>query len=168
MVYDNIVLIGFMGSGKTAVGKILARYLHKNFVDVDSVIEKEQGASISEIFADKGEEHFRALEQKCINELAQNKGQVIATGGGLPIYNSLPEKSLIVYIDADFDVILNRLPAKEHAKRPLLQNESRARTLFEQRTDTYKELATLRVDANQSIQTFIHVIVDFILDKRVL
>ena len=168
MVYDNIVLIGFMGSGKTSVGKILARYLHKDFVDVDTVIEKEQNSSVSDIFENKGEEHFRALEQKCMNELTQNKGQVIATGGGLPIYSTVPQNSLVVYIDADFDVILARLPAKEHAKRPLLQDESRARTLFNQRIDTYKELATLRVDANQSIQTFIHVIVDFVLDQRVL
>jgi len=167
-VYENIVLIGFMGSGKTSVGKILARYLHKDFVDVDTVIEKEQNASINELFENKGEANFRGLEQKCIDALAQNKGQVIATGGGLPIYSTLPPKSLVVYIDADFDVILHRLPTKEHAKRPLLQDESRARTLFEQRVDSYKELATLRVDANQTIQTFIHVIVDFVLDKRVL
>ena len=168
MVYDNIVLIGFMGSGKTAVGKILARYLHKKFVDVDQTIEAEQKSSITEIFTDKGEDHFRALEQTAINELTQKKGQVIATGGGLPIYSSISEKSLIVYIDADFDVILKRLPKKERDKRPLLEDESKAKALFNDRINTYKELATFRVDANQSIQTFIHVIVDFVLDKRVL
>ena len=157
-----------MGSGKTAVGKILARYLHKKFVDVDAVIEAEQNASITEIFENKGEAYFRGLEQKCIDKLTQKKGQVIATGGGLPIHSSISEKSLIVYIDADFDVILNRLPTKERDKRPLLQDESRAKALFAERIDTYKELATFRVDANQSIQTFIHVIVDFVLDKRVL
>jgi len=168
LVYENIVLIGFMGSGKTSVGKTLARYLHKDFVDVDSVIELEQNASINEIFKDKGEESFRLLEQKCINEITQKKGQVIATGGGLPIHSSIADNSLIVYIDADFDVILNRLSQKEHAKRPLLQDETRARTLYAQRIDRYKELATLSVDANQKIQIFIHVIVDFILDQRVL
>ena len=168
MVYDNIVLIGFMGSGKTTVGKVLSRQLFKDFVDVDTVIETEQNASVTEIFKNKGEEHFRALEQKCINELTKKKGQVIATGGGLPIYSTISEKSLIVYIDADFDVILKRLPAKEHAKRPLLQDESRAKALFDQRIGTYKELATFSVDANQSVNTFIHVIRDFILDQRVL
>ena len=166
-MYDNIVLIGFMGSGKTSVGKILARQLHKKFVDVDSVIEKEQNSSINDIFKNKGEEYFRSLEQKCINELAQSSGQIIATGGGLPIYSSIPEKSLIIYIDADFDVILKRLPVKEHAKRPLLQDESRARALYEERINTYKELSIFSVDANQTIQTFIHVIVDFVLDQRV-
>ena len=168
MVYDNIVLIGFMGSGKTSVGKVLARQLFKDFVDVDTTIEAEQNSSVSEIFEAKGEEYFRDLEQKCINELTQKTGQVIATGGGLPIFSVIAEKSLIVYIDADFEVILNRLSAKERDKRPLLQDEARAKTLFDQRIDTYKEQATFSVDANQSISTFIHVIRDFILDKRVL
>jgi len=157
-----------MGSGKTSVGKSLSRQLHKDFVDVDTVIEEEQKASINEIFDAKGEEHFRALEQACINTLTQKKGQVIATGGGLPIYSTIPENSLIVYIDADFDVILERLSDRERAKRPLLQDESRARALFDQRIDTYKELATYRVDANQRIPVFIHLIRDFILDRRVL
>jgi len=157
-----------MGSGKTSVGKSLARQLHKKFMDVDTVIEKEQGSSITEIFESKGEEYFRSLEQKCIDELTQKTGQVIATGGGLPIYSSIPEKSLVVYIDADFDVILKRLSTKERDKRPLLQDTSRAKALFDERINTYKELANFRVDANQSIQTFIHVIFDFILDQRVL
>lgn len=167
MVYDNIILIGFMGSGKTTVGKILARQLEKKFMDVDSVIEKEQNSSVIEIFDNKGEEFFRSLEQKCINELTKSTGQVIATGGGVPIYSTIPENSLVVYIEADFDNIMKRLSAKEHAKRPLLQDEIRARGLFEERIGRYKELATFTVDANQKIQTFIHVIVDFILDKRV-
>jgi shikimate kinase len=167
-VYDNIVLIGFMGSGKTSVGKILARKLYKNFEDVDTVIEAEQNASVNEIFADKGEEYFRGLEAECMERLTQKKGQVISTGGGLPIYSKISEKSLIVYIDADFDVILERLSKRERAKRPLLQDEVRARALFEERIDTYKAQATFIVDANQTIPTFIHMIVDYILDKRVL
>ena len=157
-----------MGSGKTTVGKILAKKLYKNFVDVDSIIEAEQEASVSDIFKTKGEEYFRGLEQKCIHKLTQSKGQVIATGGGLPIYSTISKKSLIVYIDADFTVILQRLSAKEREKRPLLQDESTAKTLFEQRINRYKELATFSVDANQSVATFIHVIYDYILDKRVL
>jgi shikimate kinase len=157
-----------MGSGKTSVGKILARQLFKEFIDVDTIIEKEQNASVSDIFKNKGEKYFRTLEQECINKLTQKKGQLIATGGGLPIYSSIPKKSLIIYIEADFDVILNRLSKKERSKRPLLQDETRAKDLFEQRIDTYKTLATFSVDANQKIATFIHVIRDFILDKRVM
>jgi len=157
-----------MGSGKTSVGKALARQLHKKFADVDTVIEKEQQRSISEIFEIEGEEYFRILEQKCIDQLTQQTGQVIATGGGLPIYSSISDKSLIVYINADFEVILDRLPAKERDKRPLLQDRQRAKKLYDERIDTYKELADFSVDANQSIPTFIHVIFDYILDQRVL
>jgi len=157
-----------MGSGKTSVGKSLARQLYKNFVDVDSIIEAEQNSSITDIFENKGETYFRSLEQKCINELTQKTGQIIATGGGLPIYSSIPEKSLIINIDADFNVILERLSTKERNKRPLLQDESRARALFDQRIDTYRELAHFSVDANQRIPVFIHLIYDFILDQRVL
>jgi len=167
-VYDNIILIGFMGSGKSSVGKILAKQIFKSFIDVDTVIEKEQNASITEIFNTKGEAYFRQLEQECINKLTQNKGQVIATGGGLPIYSTIAPKSLVVYINADFDVILNRLSKREYEKRPLLQDESRARALFEERKERYALQATLVVDANQTIPTFIHVIRDFVLDQRVL
>jgi len=168
VVYDNVVLIGFMGSGKTSVGKALARGLFKTFVDVDSTIEKEQNATISELFSRDGEEYFRLLEQKCINKLTQKTGQIIATGGGLPIFSTIPEKSLIINIDADFEVILKRLSIKERAKRPLLQDESVAKALFEARKERYRELAHFSVDANQSIPTFIHVALDYILDRRVL
>ncbi len=157
-----------MGSGKTSVGKILARKLYKGFVDVDTVIEAEQGCSVTEIFENKGEAYFRSLEQKCINALTQKKGQVIATGGGVPIHSTIPDKSLIVYIEADFDVIVDRLNVRERAKRPLFNDEKKAKALFDARIDTYKELATFSVDANQKIPVFIHVIVDYILDKRVL
>ena len=71
LVYDNVVLIGFMGSGKTSVGKILAKYLFKDFVDVDTLIEAEENASVTEIFEAKGEEYFRNLEQECMNKLTQ-------------------------------------------------------------------------------------------------
>jgi len=168
LVYDNIVLIGFMGSGKTAVGRTLSKKLFKDFVDVDAVIEAEQGCSIAEIFERDGEAYFRTLEQKCINELTAKKGQIIATGGGVPIHSTISDKSLIVYLDADFDVIVDRLSARERAKRPLFDNEQRARALYDARIDTYKELATYSVDANQVIPTFIHMIVDYVLDKRVL
>ena len=157
-----------MGSGKTTVGKVLARKLFKTFADVDTIIEAEQNSSVSEIFKTKGEEYFRTLEQKCIDTLTQRKGQIIATGGGLPIYSTIPDKSLIINIDADFDIIMKRLTKKERDKRPLLENESKAEALYDQRIDTYRDVAHFSVDANQSVPTFIHVIFDYILDKRVL
>ena len=157
-----------MGCGKTSVGKILARQLQKKFKDVDDIIEKEQNSSISDIFQNKGEEYFRSLEQKCIDELAQKKGQVISTGGGLPIYCTIPEKSLVIYIETGFHVILNRLSKEERDKRPLFHDESVAKALFDERINIYKEKARFSVDADQSIQLIVHCLVDFILDQRVL
>jgi len=168
LVYDNIVLIGFMGCGKTSVGKILARQINKKFMDIDNLIEKEQNSSVSDIFENKGEEYFRGLEQKCINELTQKTGQVISTGGGLPIYSSISEKSLVIYVETEFDVILNRLSVKERDKRPLFYDEPSARALFNKRIHIYKEQSNFSIDATQSIQTYIHVLVDYILDQRVL
>jgi len=168
LVYDNIILIGFMGCGKTSVGKILARQINKKFKDVDQIIEKEQNCSVAEIFQTKGEEYFRSLEQKCINELAESTGQVISTGGGLPIYSKIPDKNLIIYVETEFDVILNRLSVKERDKRPLFYDEPSARALFNERIGTYKEKSNFSIDATQSIQVYIHVLVDHILDKRVL
>lgn len=167
-MYDNIVLIGFMGCGKTSVGKILARQINKNFKDIDQIIEKEQGSSVSEIFESKGEEYFRSLEQKCINNLTKSTGQIISTGGGLPIYSSISDKSLIVYVETEFDVILNRLSIKERDKRPLFYDEPSARALFNERIGVYKEQSHFSIDATQSIQTYIHVLVDYILDQRIL
>ncbi len=157
-----------MGCGKTSVGKILARQLQKPFKDVDSIIEKEQDSSISEIFQNHGEEYFRTLEQKCIDELTQKKGQVISTGGGLPAFCSIPEKSLVIYIETGFEVILNRLSTKERNKRPLFYDEARAKALFDERIHIYKDRAIFCVDADQSIQLIVHVLVDFILDQRIL
>lgn len=168
MVYDNIVLIGFMGCGKTSVGKILARQIGKKFKDIDQLIEQEEESSVSEIFENKGEEYFRSLEQKCINKLTQSTGQVISTGGGLPIYSSIAEKSLVIYVETEFDNILNRLNKKERDKRPLFYDEPSARALFNERIGTYKEKANFSIDATQSIQTYMHVLVDYILDQRIL
>lgn len=156
-----------MGCGKTSVGKILARQLQKKFMDIDNLIEVEQKSSVLDIFQNKGEEYFRGLEQKCINELTQKTGQVISTGGGLPIYSSISKKSLVIYVETEFDVILNRLSVKERDKRPLFYDESRAKALFNERINIYKEQSNFSIDATQSIQTYIHVLVDFILDQRV-
>ncbi|MEA1982471.1 MAG: shikimate kinase [Campylobacterota bacterium] len=167
-MYENIILIGFMGCGKTSVGKILARQLHKKFKDVDDVIEAEQGMSITEIFETKGEEYFRQLEQECINKLTKAKGQIISTGGGLPVYSTIPDKSLIIYIETGFHVILNRLDTKERDKRPLFYDETKAKALFDERIGTYKEQAKFCVDADQTIQLIVHVLADYLLDQRIL
>ena len=79
----NIVLVGFMGSGKTTVGKLLAEQTGMPLVDMDTQIEERAGKTINEIFAQDGEPHFRALEREMAQELASKTGQIISTGGGI-------------------------------------------------------------------------------------
>ena len=77
---DNVILVGFMGAGKSSVGRILARRLGRCFVETDEMITATEGRSIPEIFAEKGEAHFRALEDEVVRLLALKRGDVIATG----------------------------------------------------------------------------------------
>lgn len=118
----NIVLIGFMGTGKTSTGKVLAQRLGKAFIDMDSRIEEEQGVSIPEIFETKGEPHFRQLEKDLVKKLSERANAVISTGGGTikdPENVALLKKSgLIVCLTASPEVILERTERK--GERPVL------------------------------------------------
>jgi shikimate kinase len=79
----NIYLVGFMGSGKSTVGKILAEKLNMNFIDIDKLIEEKEEMKIKDIFEQKGESYFRELERKQIEAIVNQKGLVVSTGGGL-------------------------------------------------------------------------------------
>ena len=101
----NIVLIGMMGSGKTTVGKLLARRLRRPLVDTDALIEERDGRSIPDIFARDGEDAFRALELELALELGRQEGLIIACGGGLPIQAeaiaALKQNGLVFWLDRD-------------------------------------------------------------------
>jgi len=118
----NIYLTGFMGTGKTTVGKILARKLGKEFIETDALIEQEQGKKIVDIFSDKGEGYFRGLENRLIKELASKKDLVISCGGGLicnEVNLELLKKTGVVFsLMARSEVIYER--TKKYTHRPLL------------------------------------------------
>ena len=121
----RIYLIGFMGSGKSSIGKKLANLLHFDFVDTDAEIERLIGKSIAQIF-DAGEEHlFREQERMLIAKLSQRDNIVVATGGGTPCYFDnmyrMNESGLTVYLHANPKILKQRL-IKQKSKRPLLQN----------------------------------------------
>src|SRR3990170_8688482 len=122
----NIVLIGFMCCGKTEVGKILADKLGYTFIDTDSIIEKKMGKSISEIFHEYGEEHFRGLETGVVKELSGIRGCVISTGGGVVINRenilNLKKDGLMVWLKASPKTIYERV--KSEYRRPLLRVEN--------------------------------------------
>ncbi len=118
-----IFLIGFMGSGKSFTGRVLAEELNYDFVDMDSAIESLEGRSIKEIFEKEGEEYFRKLEQKSIQGLQLDKNVVVATGGGAPCFydniEAMNKKGLTVFLNPPTNVIVDRL-INEKDKRPLL------------------------------------------------
>lgn len=118
----NIILIGFMGSGKSTVGKELASKLQRSFVDSDAWIEVQAGASISRIFESDGESVFRKWEQQFVNQLNNTNG-IIACGGGLPCFNDLmaelKQKGTVVYLKATVETLVGRLKS-EREDRPLL------------------------------------------------
>src|SRR5919201_3601218 len=112
MPYPNLVLTGFMGTGKTSVGCALARVLQREFVDMDEVIAAREGAPISEIFARRGEEYFRRRERELCMELAARENLVIATGGGALVDAANRAQfahANIICLDASLDEILQRL-----------------------------------------------------------
>ena len=151
----NIVLCGFMGSGKTAVGKQLSRLTSLNYVDIDNYIERKTGKTISEIFAESGEQYFRDLEYEAAKELSLKKGYVISAGGGTLLYERnvqvLKESCTVIFLDVPLSAIKYRL--RNDTKRPLLQRPDKDRLmeeLYNQRLPLYKEAADYRVDGTKS------------------
>ncbi len=118
----NLALVGFMGTGKSSVGRLAADALHFTFLDTDRVIEARAGAAISEIFAQQGEPVFREWERRIVEELTRRTKTVIATGGGLPVNESnlasLKTHALVVCLWASAEVIFGRV--RHHGHRPLL------------------------------------------------
>ena len=126
-----IVLVGLMGAGKSSVGRRLAEKLDSPFVDADHEIEVAAGKSISEIFADHGEDYFREGERRVIMRLLENGKQVLATGGGAYMNSESRERirdlGISVWLKADLDLLLKRVAKRND--RPLLREEDPAKVL---------------------------------------
>jgi len=124
---DNVILVGFMGAGKSSVGRILAARLGRCFVETDEMITATEGRPIPEIFAEKGEAHFRALEDEAVRLLALKRGDVIATGGGLPCregrLDALRAIGTVVWLSGDFETLYER--ALRGGDRPMLSGKTR-------------------------------------------
>jgi shikimate kinase len=163
----NIALIGFMGTGKTSVGRLVADLLHFEFLDTDDVIQTQQGLTVTEIFSTAGEPAFRKLEQKLVGELASRTKTVIATGGGLPTHPenlaSLKTHALVVCLWASPEKIWERVKNQTH--RPLLHApdpQQKIRELLAVREPFYKqadvllntELRSVREVAQQVVHQF--------------
>src|SRR5438128_3861477 len=124
---DNVILVGFMGAGKSSVGRLLARRMGRCFVETDDMITAREGRSIPAIFAERGEAHFRSLEEETVRLLALKSGDVIATGGGLYCREGRPEAlraiGTVVWLTGSFDVLYER--ARRVGERPMLAGRTR-------------------------------------------
>lgn len=147
-IQKHIFLIGFMGSGKSTVGALLAERLNLPFLDTDKEIEKKEGKSVNEIFSKDGEAVFRKMEMDFLGGLKSQSPSVIAVGGGLPtIENALPlmhEIGLVIYLNTSLLTLLKRL-REEKDQRPLLRDLTDAEfhpfveDLLSQRVHYYKQ-----------------------------
>ncbi len=137
----HVYLTGFMGSGKTTVGRELAERLGRSFVDLDGVIEAREGVTIAEIFETRGEAEFRRLESAALCDLDDSSPKVVATGGGIVGIEEnrrwMSRHGIVVWLDIDFEAIVERLGPAEAAKRPLFEDLHQARALFERRQREY-------------------------------
>ncbi len=151
----NIVLIGFMGSGKSSIGRLLAKEKRSYFLDTDSMIESAEGKSIQDIFDEMGEEYFRNLEKETVSWLKNNvKDAVISTGGGMLVYcEELQDIGKIVYLQVPFKTILSRMSKEELVKRPLFKDIKKAEELYKERNEIYKKRADLVIDADTDLQS---------------
>lgn len=156
MTMRNLVLVGFMGSGKTDAGKLAAARLGMKFVDMDNVIERRHNQTISLIFETKGEAHFRKQERALVRELADEENQVIATGGGVVLdannLRDLGRTGVVICCWVDAGVAHERTKDAKH--RPLLgllgtdaDRRKRVETVLNEREPLYKAIP-LRIDTS--------------------
>lgn len=122
-IFNKVFLVGYMGSGKSHFGEILAKKLNFTFIDTDSYIENMSGKCISSIFSDHGEAFFRNLETEAVKAISLQNKIVVATGGGLPCFNNnldfLKNNGIVIFLDTDLNLLIMRL-LNEKLHRPII------------------------------------------------
>lgn len=156
-----------MGAGKSTLGKKLAKAIGYQFIDSDKDISKQQGVTISDLFDTKGEAYFRQLEKEFIEQLDSNENYIVATGGGLPIYNDLMsklnEKGITIYLRVKPSTLLLRLKEGQK-KRPLIANlnEEQLHAFISEklmeRESTYLKAQLIVDEPDQKIEQLIHLL----------
>ena len=167
----NIIITGFMGSGKSIVAEELARKLGMEFIDMDQIIEERQEMSISDVFAIKGEKYFREQENKLVKELSQDKNMVIATGGGTFLFPDnvriLSRAGEIVCLFADSQTIYKRVKRKNI--RPLLKGDNalnKINHLLEERKKIYNNIKWKIDTTNFTVQEVVDKIINLLRLER--
>lgn len=167
----NIVLTGFMGTGKTVVGRLLARRLKREFIDTDAEIERLTGKTIVQIFARDGVVRFRSEEELLVKKLAGRTGLVISTGGGMVLnpanIKRLKENGVLIALSASPGVIYNRVKNKKN--RPLLMQDDmkqRIEEILQERENAYKAAEiTINTD-NASILEIVDEITRYLSERN--
>ncbi|PQF74142.1 shikimate kinase [Enterococcus faecium] len=162
----SILLIGFMGAGKTTIGKGLAQRLQKEYVDLDTKIEEHIQLSIAEYFHYYGEKSFRKVESDILRKLS-NEDKIIATGGGIvqsaENRRFLKIQPIVLYLEAEADCLVDRIQQDETSIRPLALGKTREeiKALLAQRLSWYEESATHRINTtNQTPEKIIDTIIE--------
>jgi shikimate kinase len=153
-VLPNLVLIGFMGCGKSSVGRRLSGLTGHRFVDTDELIVQSEGRNVPEIFSQNGEVYFRDVEQRSLEKLVGICGIILSTGGGLVLRpanrQTLKKIGIVAWLDASPDALFER--AMRSGKRPLLQTEDPRKTfddLLSVRQEVYNLTADFRIDSTR-------------------
>lgn len=168
MIKDiNIMLIGFMGVGKSTVSKELSKKFGMPEIDMDAIIVEKEDKSINEIFAEKGEEYFRKVETDCLIDIQKNKGYIVSCGGGVVVkdenINYMKNGGVILFLTATPETIYNRV--KDDDSRPILKGNKNVefiKQLMNKRKDRYLEVADIIISTDDKT---INEIVDEITDK---
>ena len=168
--FKNIVLIGFMGTGKTSVGRILSRRLKRAFVDIDSAIESEEKCTIKEIFASKGEAAFRELEKKMITRYAASSNLILTTGGGAVLdpdnFAALCANGRLIALTAKPETIFARVKRSKHRPLLLVKNPlAEIKRLLEIRQPFYAKAEHCLVTDGKSAQEIARQIADIVDPK---
>ncbi len=169
----SIVLTGLMGSGKSAIGKVLSEKIGVPLSDTDEIIEKEVGKTIYEIFNYSGEKYFRQVEEQVVGRLLNKPAHIISTGGGSILSSktrkAIKSKSFSIWVQCNVNIISNRIHDQE--KRPLLKNENILDTLVKknkERIKFYRQADSHIVNENSNIEMTIDAIVEELFLKKVV
>lgn len=167
MVLNRVFLIGFMGSGKSTVGHLLARSIDWQFIDLDLYIEKTQKRTIAEIFASDGEQIFRQIEREALHQVTKLERVIVATGGGSPCFEDnmkfMNREGLTIYLELTPEVLMQRLKDAK-ASRPLIAGKNEAELLdfikskLKEREAYYKKAAVIADARAVGVDSYIKII----------
>lgn len=160
---NNIILIGFMGSGKTTIGRELSKKLKTILIDTDSIIETNYDMKISDFFKKFGEASFREAEINLCKWIEKNlNNAIISTGGGMPTIYNMKKLGKVIYLDAKFEEIAKRVINDDINNRPMIKNKENLHKLYETRLTIYKDMADYSIDTLDSKENIIKKIYNYL------